>query len=332
MRNLLSFLMAWTFLSASAFAQDGPDAKAEKPAPKEIIVGGYLNDVQVIDLKTHSFLADIYVWFRWTDPELDPLDTFEFMNLHDPEAHVEDTWYDEPKKLPDGTFYNIIRHQGAFSTKFPLDNYPFDKQELRIIVEDAEYGSGDVIYVPDETPMTLGTEISLPGYNVGKPVMRITDQPYPTRFGDITKEMNEPYSRVTFVMPIARPWKSGVVKGILPISIILLCAGLALLVHPRYTEGRIGLVITALLTLVALQITSASDLPDTSYLMIIDQIYLLSYAFILIVLAEVVENTWRKDEAQGNWTKAIRRDRMALIISLIGFAVILSLILKLNLG
>lgn len=318
-------------MSAAAFAEDAaPETKTQ--GPDEIVIGGFINDVQVVDLKTHSFLADVYVWFRWSNPELDPIDTFEFMNLHDPEAHVEDTWYDEPKVMPDGSFYNIIRHQGAFSSKMPLDDYPFDAQELTIIVEDAEYGSGDVIYVPDETGLTLGTGLSVPGYKIGKPQLRITDQPYPTSFGDLTVEPFEPYSRATFVMPIERPWKSGIVKGILPISIVLLCAGLALLVHPRYTEGRIGLVITALLTLVALQITSASDLPDTSYLMVIDQIYLISYAFILVVLAEVVENTWRKDEAEGKWDKAIRRDRIALILAIVSFVVVLSLILILNLN
>ena len=60
---------------------------------------------------------------------------------------------------------------------------------------------------------------------------------------------------------------------------------LALLIHPDQVEGRLGLGITALLTLVAMQFTAASDLPEVGYLMLIDKVYLASNLFILAVLA-----------------------------------------------
>ena len=68
-------------------------------------------------------------------------------------------------------------------------------------------------------------------------------------------------------------------------------------VRPRYVEGRIGLGITALLTLVALQLASGSSLPDVDYLMMLDKIYLLAYLFIIIALGRVVATSWRGDHA-----------------------------------
>ena len=46
------------------------------------------------------------------------------------------------------------------------------------------------------------------------------------------------------------------IKTFVPIALIVVCAALVFFVRPHYVEGRMGLGITALLTLVALQLTS----------------------------------------------------------------------------
>jgi hypothetical protein len=57
-------------------------------------------------------------------------------------------------------------------------------------------------------------------------------------------------------------------------------------------EGRLGLGITALLTLVALQLTSGASLPDVDYLTMLDKMFLLAYLFIIITLGRVVLTSW----------------------------------------
>jgi len=71
----------------------------------------------------------------------------EFMNRYDPEDHLRTELYEEPKPMPDGSVYSIIRNQGRFSTKFPLEHYPFDTQSLSVEMEDTV--SCAQIYVPD---------------------------------------------------------------------------------------------------------------------------------------------------------------------------------------
>lgn len=313
--------MIWAAMPLDSRAQDETGytlsqveailGEVRTPGPGEILIGGYLNDVQTINLVTHSYPGDIYVWFRWTDKDINPLETFEFMNFFDPEAHIEDTLYDEPQLMPDGSFYNIIRHQGQFASTMGLSDYPFDKQTLRWIVEDAEFGSEIVNYIADPQGFQINPDISLPGYKIGKPELRIAPKPYETIFGDINNPETGSYSRAVFALPISRPVQTGMIKFILPVGLILLCAGLALAVHPDHTDARIGLVITALLTLVALQITTNSSLPEVGYLMLVDQIYILSYALILITLLRVVTGTWRT-EADDD-ILASRRDKQILL-------------------
>ena len=99
-------------------------AAAQVPdSPAKVVVGAYINDIQELDFKTNSYAVDLYVWFRWMAPDLDPSKTMEFMNRYDPNDHERDELYDKPKQMPDGSLYAIIRNQGRFSTRFQLAGY-----------------------------------------------------------------------------------------------------------------------------------------------------------------------------------------------------------------
>src|SRR5690606_20458171 len=102
-----------------------------------------------------------------------------------------------------------------------------------------------------------------------------------------------PYSRAAILIPIKRPGLAGAAKTILPVLLIMLCAVAALFLTPRRVEARVGLAITALLTLVALQFSVSGSLPEVDYLLMLDQIYIASYAGILAVLAIIVASERR---------------------------------------
>lgn len=264
-------------------------------APEEVTIGMFVNDVQLIDLPTNSYAMDVYLWFRWTNAEFDPASQFEFMNLFDPEGHVQTQIFDAPKPQPDGSLYQIIRHQGLFSHKFPIQTYPFDKQKLVLIVEDAEQGSAGLVYVPDTDVITVNPDIRLPGFRIGTASAKIAEKIYPTAFGDLAEPDATGYSRVTFEVPISRPVAAGILKTFVPVWLIMLAAVFALLLDPEHVEARIGLAITALLALVAMQFTMQGSLPEVAYLTLTDQIYLASYIYIISVIALIVRGT-RTDE------------------------------------
>ena len=87
---------------------------------------------------------------------------------------------------------------------------------------------------------------------------------------------------------MTRPAGTYSLKLLLPMLLVALTAALALSVHPQYVEGRIGIGITALLTLVALQLTSDSGLPDVNNLILLDKLYILSYVFVVLTMAVIV--------------------------------------------
>jgi hypothetical protein len=320
MRKYLAALLTCMVLiscSIIAVAQDqpAPPAPAAAPgaatpaAPTEVTIGVYVNDIQQLDLQSHSYVMDFYLWFRWQNPDINPQASLEFMNPFQLWGHINTPLYEAPQDLPDGWKYTAIRYQGQFNSKLPLEKYPFDTQNLIIEFEDNSAGSSALKYVLDKDGISLNPEMTLPGYIIGKPTLVITDKPYPTNFGDTRLTELEPYSRVTVTVPVHRPWLTYAIKIILPILLVAATAALVYFIHPSFVEGRIGMGITALLTLVALQLTSNSQLPEVDYLMMIDMLYIAAYLFVIASLAQVVYTSWAA--FRGDDENAIVKDRHA---------------------
>ncbi len=297
---------------------------APAPGPEEVVVGAYINDIQQLDFKANNYVIDLYVWFRWTSPDIDPSKSMEFMNRFASDDNLREALTEEPERMPDGGYYSILRYQGLFSTKFQLATFPFDTQYLTVIMEDTLAGTGEQVYVPDgKTPVIVDPVITLPGFHVGTPTMKITTNTYPTNFGDLSVSDAEPYSRIVLSIPVTRPMVAMSIKTFIPIALIVVCALLVYFVRPVYVEGRIGLGITALLTLVAIQLTATSSLPDVDYLMMIDKIFMLAYLFIIVALARVVATSWRGEASEAETKAQDRRWAIwALSIYLIASAVV----------
>lgn len=262
-------------------------------APLPVSIGFYVNDITSIDVRAQSFAMDIYVWFRWRDAidpatgeKFDPSTTFEFMNIADTNAKPPDLLFASEGVQQDQHFYRLLRYQGVFSSTFDVTKYPFDSQVLRILLEDKDKGSDELVYTIDS--LAINPDIGLPGYRVGKTNLIARDREYVTAFGDRDEPDVAAYSRVELSAPITRPWVSGAIKTLLPVILIILCAAAALLLSAPNVEARIGLAITSLLALVALQFSMAGTLPEVGYLLMLDQIYIASYLFVLTVIGVIV--------------------------------------------
>ena len=304
-------------------------ASAQDSKPSVVYVGALVNDVQQLDLQSHSYNVDLYMWFRWKNPDIDPSRSFEFMNAFELWGHILTYESDEPEDLPGGWKYQVVRNQGKFNAKLPLGRYPFDAQDLVVAMEDSDSDSTELVYRPDRRPVALSEDLTLPGWNFDEPKMEVVDNRYVTDFGDPTAD-DPSYSRLILTLPVVRPHGTYAMKLFLPMLLVALTAALALSVHPRYVEGRIGIGITALLTLVALQITSNSSLPEVDYLLLLDKLYILSYAFVVLTLAVIVRNSWV--DATGDVAVASRADRRGLAFLTVTYFVAAALIVVLSLA
>jgi len=47
------------------FGLSMPGVAQAQADPTVVRVGAYINDVQQLDLQSHSYAVDMYIWFRW---------------------------------------------------------------------------------------------------------------------------------------------------------------------------------------------------------------------------------------------------------------------------
>ncbi len=296
MLQLCLLALAYTLLdqgTASAELQKAGSPTAVSTKPARVTVGAYVNDIQDLNLETHSYAVDIYIWFRWREASLSPTESVEMVNPFELWGHTTELIYEKPVQTSPGEFYQVVRIQGRFSKKFLLNNFPYDRQKLVVEFEDSQHSTNRLVYEADSQPLTLNPRMLLPGFHVGTPQLVTENFRYPTTFGDPRADRSHTYSRCRIEIPIARPIITYSVKLLLPITCVVLCASLMLLIRATYVDARVGIGITSLLTVVALQLSLNQQMPSVDYLVLMDKIYISAYVYILAALAVVTNYSMR---------------------------------------
>lgn len=295
--------------------------------PDEVLAGVYVSNIQSVSQATNSFDADFYVWLRWRNPDLDPTAGVEVMNPYMASGLVITPVHEEPQRQSDGSLLWLARYQGSFNAPLSLSDYPFERQTLRIIIEDGVDTTARVVYRPDTDPIKLDPEVTLPGYNIGQPTIDFGEFTYESAFGEVdSTRADRTYPRITVTIPLSSPAVSGIVKTILPIGVVLIAAALALVIPVAYVDSKIGLAITALLALVAMHWGVSSGLPDAGYLVMIDVFYLLAYAAVTAILAVTVAGVWMV-RSRGEQAATAMERRMLVMIGGVLLVVLVAVLL-----
>jgi hypothetical protein len=255
---------------------------------QRVTIGAFVNDIQALNLREHSYAMDIYLWFRWKGFEFDPNDTVETVNPSELWGQVKEPQYPQPVELPSGEYYQVVRIQGRFSHKFLFDNYPYDRQVLTAEFEDKVRELNRLKFIVDQESVALHPKLVLPGFRMNPPQLIVEDFQYPTTFGDTRQKVPDRYSRIRIEIPIRRPLLTSTLKMLLPVLCVVLGASLMLRLKVTWVDSRIGIGITALLTVVAIQLAANDAMPNVDYLVLMDKIHLVAYAYVLVGLGVVL--------------------------------------------
>lgn len=166
------------------------------------------------------------------------------------------------------------------------------------------------------------------GWETGNFFIRNFENLYKTNFGMQSSAGEEKYSNVTFGVELSRPKEYLIWKLLLPLIIVLISSLGAGFIFPGYIDARIYAPIGALLTAVFLQQSYTGSLPEISYLILMDKIYVVAYLVIIAgIIQAIATANIVKDEEEEQFARVRKIDRIFLVISLTFFFVTSSILI-----
>lgn len=291
-------------------------------------IGFYPVSVHQLNIADNTYYIDTYVWLRWKGA-IDPTKTIEFVNMVEDWNHDQSSLYFKPKTEQDGSTYQILRVEGLFVQPFSLADYPLDRQQLSIKVEDQIHGADKLTYEFDMENSGVGDLVQIPGWNLDGWKAESLTHDYETNFGE--HAMARVYSMAKFSIEISRPENFFLWKLLLPLFMVIIAACSALWIRPHLLDARVALPAAALLSAIFLQKSYSDSLPDLGYLVLMDWIYLISYPLIILTLIRVIIAYFQVENAEGaKILKIHKMDIQLMLILLFSFAIGVGLIVTLH--
>jgi hypothetical protein len=295
----------------------------------KVTVGIYGINIYDLNLRSNTYSMSMYVWLRWKGT-IDPVKTLEFTNVVDNWGLIQASQFDSAKVLPDGSFYQVIQVNGRFFQAFNLTRYPLDTQELTLYIENSTDTYDQVVYVPDRESIGYSSTILIPGWEIQGLNVNSYLHDYGTNFGEVGESDASKYSTLKFSFQLERYVNFFLWKMLLPLLIVLMTNWIALLLNPTFIEVRTAMPATALLTTVFMHQSALDAIPECPSLVLMDQIFVMAYAFIVITLIQIIYiNTKIDRESPESIARMVRVDKWSFTLQITGFVLLL---LTLTLG
>ncbi|MFA5857284.1 MAG: hypothetical protein WC867_08020 [Candidatus Pacearchaeota archaeon] len=265
--NLLLIILVYILSINLVLAQNSNTLSSisSVDASSEIKVGIYIISIGKFDVGSGAFTADFYLSLKCdsTCPNQD----FEFMNGR---ASSLDKIVDEPNEK----FYRI---QANLASPIDLKQFPFDKQQIQIVLEDKKNTVDKVRYVVDSEGTGMDESVVITGWQMGEYDVEVKEHYYSI--------YDETYSQYVFTIPIYRIILNAIIKTLLPIFFIITVMLSSFILDPDKLSTRIAMVSSALVASVMFHVSLANQIPPVGYLTFMDKFMVLTYFVILISFA-----------------------------------------------
>ena len=219
---------------------------------------------------------------------------------------------------PDGTVFLIQDFHAMLSTDLDLRRFPFDTQDLPLVVLPIGRNVDQITLIPD----VRHTQLVQAGYSRLSPwaPLGLKMERYAQSYLDVTQH------GVRFDLKVRRNAQSYIWKFIVPLCLIVAVSWISFWLSPTDFKSKdlLGTAVTTLLIVVAFTLSITTSLPRTSYITYIDGFLLTCLVFVIVAVgASAVINSF---EQRGQEARALVVRRMAGAILPVGFAVVQAIV------
>ncbi|MBI2258683.1 MAG: hypothetical protein HYU67_07265 [Flavobacteriia bacterium] len=280
-----------------------------------VYVGAFINSFYDLDIVSKSFKTDLWLWFQYRRKELDLNGKIEIANSK--EYSINNLSLDKTKGLE----WFGFRCRAEIMKDWNVQNFPFDRQELDVVVESQEFDTSAIILLPDIKNSSIDNQFKFTDWTINSFQMQKINRIYNSTFGDLEISGNSVYPAVKIGLQIKRKgsWLM-LFKLITGVIIAFLISSSVFFINPMNTDPRFGLCVGGLFAAVGNKYIIEGIIPASSSNTLLDNIHNTTFVFIfLIIVLSIISLRFREsgEEKKENISKKV--DKWSFILTSIAF-------------
>ncbi|MFL5810081.1 MAG: hypothetical protein ACJ749_11210 [Flavisolibacter sp.] len=251
----------------------------EELKPDTVKVGIYVTSIHDIDFKQKEYAVNLWLWLKYKNKDFDFLQNLEVpmaKNVSRSFATIDTTGHQ---------IYLLMKLQCVMKDSWKIGNFPFDRQTLRFNIENSQFDSHSLIFVPDTVGKHYDPRFAVNGWTIDSCLLSTSTKAYETAFGDETAmKPHSEYSAFRLRLVIRREASGLFWKMFLGMYIAFLIAYVCFYIHADGMDSRFGLSVGALFAVIGNKYIIDSALPESTSFTLVDTLHGLTLAFILSVV------------------------------------------------
>ena len=309
MKTLLFFLLAIVCIAFNI------ESKAQESHPHKVKLGIYISRIHDIDFKDKEYAINFWLWLKYKNRKFDFL-----QNLEVPQAKsVSRSFATVDSSGPE--VFMQMKMQCVMKDTWKIAKFPFDRQTLRLSIENSQFDSRSLIFIPDSVGKHFDPRFTLSGWTIDSCIITNGIKKYETAFGD--GSMAPPhteYSSFKVRLGIKRDASGLFWKMFLGMYLAFLIAYVCFYIHADGMDSRFGLSVGSLFAVIGNKYIIDSSLPESTSFTLVDTLHGLTLFFIFAIITSTAYSLLLVK--QNKVRKAFKFDMIAAQVVLISYLVL----------
>lgn len=240
--------------------------------PDSVKVGTYVISVHDINFRDKEYTMRFWLWFLYNNPAFDfgsQLDIPNAKAIDQPEVILDSI---------DGKAWAIMKMKATMKESWKVADFPFDKQHLRVQIENALFDINNLVFEPDLKGSTYDKAEAIDGWKITRFNVSSKLNDYETGFGDPRAHRDyQNFSAFVIEMDIERNAWGLFLKIFIGMYIAFLISVISFTIQVQELEPRFGLPVGGLFATVGNKYIIDSILPETSAFTLVDTLHTLTF-------------------------------------------------------
>jgi hypothetical protein len=246
-------------------------------------VGLYINSLYDLRLENKTFMTDFWLWQTYKNDSLHFEDAIEVPNG----KSVEFSHFSKEEKA--GLQWIAQKCKAEIKQEWDLSKFPFDRQILRIEIEDSKYDASGLIYIADTANSRIDTTFNSREWCIERFSIKNDVRTYETTYGDPTLSGKSAYPRIVAEIQIRRnnSWRM-LGKMLTGAYVAFLISCLVFFVSSENQDSRFGLCVGGLFAAIGNKYIVESIVPSSTINTLMDNVHNLTFTFILVIVGIII--------------------------------------------